>query len=74
MCCFTEQGVECEYRVILHSNRVYPIQGRHSHPVENQNVVSSINIVEDELKKCMNFKEDIKQRLQNALLKKKKKN
>lgn len=67
MCCFTDQGIECEFRVILHSGKVYPIEGSHSHPVKNE----SIDTNEDETRKFLVFKEDIKQRLQNALIKKK---
>lgn len=67
MCCFTDQGIECEFRVILHCGKVYPIAGSHSHPVEKEGIETNA----DETKKFSVFKEDIKQRLQNALLKKK---
>lgn len=72
MCCFTDQGVECEFRVILHRDKIYPIEGSHSHHVANENIVDDItnNVAEDESNKFLVFKEDIKQRLQHALLKK----
>lgn len=67
MCCFTNEGAECEFRVILHDNKVYPIEGHHSHHVENE--ASTSIETDDETKMFTIFKEDIKQRLQNALLK-----